>query len=229
MKLLSDKELNWSDIVANNRMNRSRNASGVNSYEQELKLRPEKLLHAFIERNGKVKWLDLCCGEGRALIQAAEWLAEKKIQDQAQLIGIDLVDQFHPVPEPVSCLRFEVMALAGWMPSDRYDIITCIHGLHYLGDKLSLLAAACSSLTEDGVLMANLDLNSIRVEKDVKAQYLRKVLKEHQIDYKARSKMIFCKGPRQLTFQLDYLGADDRAGANYTGQPAVDSWYRMIK
>ena len=25
-----------------------------------------------------------------------------------------------------------------------------------------------------------------------------------------------------------YLGADDRAGPNYTGQPAVDSYYEMV-
>jgi hypothetical protein len=32
--------------------------------------------------------------------------------------------------------------------------------------------------------------------------------------------------PRDLDLPYDYLGADDRAGANYTGQPTVHSYYR---
>lgn len=33
MKLLSENELVWSWVVANSKMNRKRNASGVNSYD----------------------------------------------------------------------------------------------------------------------------------------------------------------------------------------------------
>jgi hypothetical protein len=32
-------------------------------------------------------------------------------------------------------------------------------------------------------------------------------------------------GPREVEFGLQYLGADDTAGPNYTGQPAVAAYY----
>lgn len=83
MKLLSEKELVWSWVVANSKMNRKRNASGVNSYEKELKIQPEVFLEKFIRQFGQVKWLDICCGEGKALIQAAEYLRAKGLQDNA--------------------------------------------------------------------------------------------------------------------------------------------------
>lgn len=69
MKLLTENELIWSDVVANNRMNRKRSASGVNSYEKDLKFKPEKYLNDWLKQQGHVKWLDLCCGEGNALLQ----------------------------------------------------------------------------------------------------------------------------------------------------------------
>jgi hypothetical protein len=31
---------------------------------------------------------------------------------------------------------------------------------------------------------------------------------------------------QELVFELEYLGADDCAGANYTGQAAVNSFYK---
>jgi len=44
MKLLAEKDLIWSPIVANSRMNRARKSSGVNSYEKEFKFKPENFL-----------------------------------------------------------------------------------------------------------------------------------------------------------------------------------------
>jgi len=53
------------------------------------------------------------------------------------------------------------------------------------------------------------------------------MLKKAGVVYNGRRHMIECRGMKQLSFGLEYLGADDRAGTNYTGQPAVDSWYRF--
>jgi tRNA G46 methylase TrmB len=92
MKLLEEQELIWSAIVADTRMNRKRKASGINSYEKEFRFKPEKLLRDYIERFNQVKWLDLCCGEGNALLQGALHLAEHHLQDSAKLKGIDLID-----------------------------------------------------------------------------------------------------------------------------------------
>ena len=38
--LLNEQALEWSPVVANNTMNRERKATGVNSYEKDIKLNP---------------------------------------------------------------------------------------------------------------------------------------------------------------------------------------------
>lgn len=47
--------------------------------------------------------------------------------------------------------------------SRRFDLITCVHGLHYIGDKLAVLTRIASWLTDDGQFSADLDLDSIRL------------------------------------------------------------------
>lgn len=49
-----------------------------------------------------VKWMDLCCGEANALLQYAAELASKGVQSRALLEGIDLVDQFQPIPSSIT-------------------------------------------------------------------------------------------------------------------------------
>src|ERR1044072_3838991 len=134
MKLLPENELVWSWVVANSKMNRKRNASGVNSYEKELKIKPEFFLEEHIRKFGKVKWLDVCCGEGKALIQAAEHLAAKQLQNKATLKGIDLVDAFQPIPPDITCVDLEVKSMVEWTSSEQYDLITSVHGIHNIGD-----------------------------------------------------------------------------------------------
>lgn len=56
-------------------------------------------------------------------------------------------------------------SLHGYEAADRYELITCVHGLHYIGAKLGLLARACGWLTEDGVL--------VRANGHVRARRLR--------------------------------------------------------
>jgi hypothetical protein len=43
--------------------------------------------------------------------------------------------------------------------------------------------------------------------------------------YDARRHRIGRTGYREIAPAYTYLGADDRAGPNYTGQPAVNSFY----
>jgi predicted TPR repeat methyltransferase len=52
-------------------------------------------------------------------------------------------------------------SLSAWRPERRFDLITCVHGLHYFGDKLGLIAHAASWLVEDGLFVANLDLKNL--------------------------------------------------------------------
>lgn len=226
MKLLGEHELVWSAVVANNNMNRKRKASGVNSYEKELDFRPELWLETFIQQHGNVRWLDLCCGEGNALTEAAQYLAEKGLQAKAELMGIDLVHHFADVPQALHCIQFKTGSVAGGI-TGTYDLITCIHGLHYLGDKLAALAAACAALSGDGLFVGNFALESIRSEQPEVKAHVKNMLKKAGVTYNGRRHMIECRGPKQLSFGLEYLGADDTAGPNYTGQAAVDSWYRL--
>jgi hypothetical protein len=53
-----------------------------------------------------------------------------------------------------------------------------------------------------------------------------RTLREAGVDYVARKHLLVCSGFRELDLPFLYLGADDEAGANCTGGPAVDSWYR---
>ncbi|MBW6437520.1 class I SAM-dependent methyltransferase [Actinoplanes hulinensis] len=210
--LLDDQALHVSSVVANNAMNRERQLAGVNSYAKVLGFDPVELLGG-TDRS----WLDLCCGSGRALIQAAALL------DVATLVGVDLVDAFAPGDGP------ELIAapVESWTPDRTFDLITCVHGLHYVGDKLGLLVRILKWLKPGGRFVADLDLTSIRMADGRPAgRHLTTLLRAAGVEYDARRHRISCTGPRELALPYVYLGADDRAGPNYTGQPAVHSYYR---
>ena len=105
--------------------------------------------------------------------------------------------------------------------------MTCVHGLHYLGDKLGLLRRAVSWLSDEGVFLAHLDLANVQLEGGKRAS--RRVLaafRQAGMDYDPRRRIVRADGPRELSLPLAYLGADDAAGPNFTGQPAVNSIYR---
>lgn len=227
MKLLTEDELIWSPVVANNSMNRKRGASGVNSYEGELGFDPEAYLNILLRQQKHAKWLDMCCGEGNALLQYARTALKEGSQNCVTLMGIDLVGYFQPVPAEVTCVQFQTASLVSWKGNELYDLVTCVHGLHYIGDKLAALAAGLSLISCDGIMIANLDISSIKIEGDKRGAYLRKVFSENDIEYNVRKKLIRCSGTRNVDFNLIYRGADDKAGPNYTGQEAVDSYYTM--
>jgi SAM-dependent methyltransferase len=227
MKLLAEHELIWSDIVANSRMNRERNASGINSYEKEFGFKPEDFLKERINRNGQAKWLDLCCGQGKALIQVATLLAGEGLQEKAHLKGIDLVDAFLPLPPALNCLRLEAGSITGWQTDDKYDLITCVHGLHYVGDKLKVLQQAFAALNPEGLFVANLDLDNIRITGKDTAAYLKQLFSKQGIRYNGRTRILTCQGRKTIEIDLHYVGADDRSGPNYTGQEAVTSFYTL--
>ena len=225
MKLLTEEELIGSAVVANNRMNRERNASGINSYEKELRFQPEQYLRRHLGQFGHVKWLDVCCGEGKALLQSAIFLADNDLQHRATLRGIDLIDGFSPIPSGVTCLQWQVGSIVNWTPVEHYDLITCVHGLHYVGDKLQVIRKACQALTENGIFLAHLDLENIKIDNRSDSRWLTKKLKEQGVAYNVRRKTIVCNGRKQIDFSLVYQGASDLAGPNYTGQEAVNSYY----
>ena len=207
MALIGDDRLAGSWVVANRDMNRGRGLSGRDGYSRVLGVD----LRARLAVPG-THWLDLCCGEGKALREAAG-------SASGRLTGVDLVG---PV-DPPSGVRFVTASIGDWTPEERFDLITCVHGLHYVGDKLGLLARVASWLTEDGLFVANFDAGSVRFPGG--GRRITAALREAGFAYDGRTHRISRRGPGDVEFGFRYLGADDHAGPNYTGQPAVHSYY----
>ncbi|MEW4568367.1 methyltransferase domain-containing protein [Tautonia sp. JC769] len=226
MDLLADEDLERSAVVANCRMNRERNLAGSNGYDRELGLDPLGFLKSVEGQRGGAAWLDLCCGSGTALIQAAERLRDEGIGDRISMLGVDLVGMFRPIPEGFPALRLIEASVRRWEPDRTFDLITCVHGLHYVGDKLGLIGRAASWLSEDGLFLASLDLANIKLSDDhIAGRRVATDLRRAGLDYDRRRRLVACRGRRDIAVPYRYLGADDRAGPNVTGQPAVDSHY----
>ncbi len=246
---LSSSELDRSPIVANSAMNRERGLMGPNSYTRELGFNPLEFLKVRLARTATqpgdaegsppvIRWLDVCCGSGRALLEAIERLRLAGLEGRVLLQGIDLMPMFLSVPAEKPGVRLVAASLAEWepegsAPGDRegasgpgYDLITCVHGLHYLGDKLDLLRRAFSWLAPDGLFVGHLDLENIRREDGSSAaREVRQMFRSAGVTYDARRHLLRCEGPRRMEQPHRFLGADDRAGPNYTGQEAVNSYY----
>jgi ubiquinone/menaquinone biosynthesis C-methylase UbiE len=229
--LLDRDRLEQSSIVANSTMNRGRRCVGSNSYSQDLGLNPIELLTARLQANVQanstepVRWLDLCCGSGRALIEAAQLLPKPNLC----ITGIDLVDAFLPQPIGLSTpLELTAIAIQDFQPDVTYDLITCVHGLHYVGDKLEVIRSAITWLKPDGLFVANFDVANL---KNAEGASLRSAVlqnwKSCGLVYQPRRHLLRCEGVRSIPQSYHYLGADDQAGPNYTGQPVVDSYYGM--
>ncbi len=228
MPLLDNDSLERSSVVANCRMNRERSLAGSNGYAKELGFNPLDQLQKRIASTSKAgAWLDLCCGSGRALIEAAKIAAAAGVDDRITIVGVDLVSS--GATADMNCLSLVEASLSTWRPQRQFDLVTCVHGLHYIGDKLGLITRAASWLTDDGQFTANLDLSNVQIQKHSRSsRTVANELKQHGFDYHIRKKLISCRGRQTTTLPFRYLGADDQAGANYTGQPAVHSVYALM-
>jgi trans-aconitate methyltransferase len=122
-------------------MNRERDLAGSNGYDRELRMNPVTVLCQRIAQIGKARWLDLCCGSGRALLQAVEALSAQGLAEQVEIVGVDLVEMYWHT-EVSACLKLVTTSVHDWEPEGRFDLITCVLGLHYLGDKLKLIERA---------------------------------------------------------------------------------------
>ncbi|OKH48877.1 hypothetical protein NIES2101_21885 [Calothrix sp. HK-06] len=223
---MTDAQLEASEVVANCLMNRQRQLTGSNSYVKELGFNPLSFITTRIQNQKCVAWLDICCGTGRALIQAAESLYKLELTSQTSLVGVDIVSQFYPYPPELINLELLNNSIHTFTSNRKFDLITCVHGLHYLGDKLKVLENAASWLTDNGLLIAHLDLANLWiVEGDKLKSMSQKLLSNAGLKYNNRKKLCKIENTQELMFELEYLGADDCAGANYTGQAAVNSFY----
>jgi SAM-dependent methyltransferase len=226
MKLVSDDELERSAVVANCRMNRERGLVGSNGYAKEVGFNPLDFLKDRLAPGRPVAWLDLCCGTGKALIEAARLILAEGLE--VEVVGVDLVGTFRRPDPAMTCLRLVEASLTTWCPDRRFDLITCVHGLHYVGDKLGLIARAASWLADEGLFAANLDLANLKLADGRAAgREVSSDLRRAGLGYDRRKRLITCPGERAVDLPYRYLGADDQAGPNFTGQPAVDSYYQQ--
>lgn len=221
MTLKGSTDLERSPVVANSAMNRERVLHGANGYSRDLGFDVLAWLRE-ARSGGEVAWLDLCCGAGLALREAASVL-----EGRFTITGVDLVASLDGERPHVPGLRIEEANLERWTPDRRFDLVTCVHGLHYVGDKLGLIRRALSWLRPGGLFVANLDLSNIRLEGDKPAaRLLGAAFRASGLAWNARARTLRATGPTRFDAGLEFLGADDGAGPNYTGQPAVDSYYR---
>ena len=226
--LVDDTDLERSSVVANARMNRTRGLSGINSYARELGFDPLAWLRARAAQYGSASWLDLCCGSGRALIEAAAQCAESG--ERVTFRGVDLIDSFEETPPTLQSLRLEAASLHHWEPPERFDLVTCVHGLHYVVDKLALVERAAGWLAPEGKFLAHLDLANLRrASGEPLGRMALARFRAAGVAFDRRSGVLSYGGRQQITFNLQYLGADDRAGTNRTGQEAVDSYYNASR
>lgn len=223
-RLKDSESLERSEVVGNAAMNRSRDIVGGNSYARDLGFQCLAFLLERLAARESVAWLDLCCGSGRAVIQAARSLQRIR-PGRYEIVGIDLIPMFEPIPDDVSGVRLIEGSITQWRPDRAFDLITCVHGLHYVGDKLGALCRAAGWLKSDGVLLAHLDVANLRFQSGVARHSWRTVLRRAGFTYSAGRHLVRLEGFREVTLPYRFLGADDSAGPNCTGQPAVDSWY----
>lgn len=221
MDLVDDEQLEQSSVVANNAMNRTRRLAGRDGYSRVLGVDIPAHITA---KATEFHWLDLCCGSGQALTDAARALNSPALA----VTGVDLVGHFTTdVPASVKLLTASITT---WEPTREFDLITCVHGLHYVGDKLGALARAARWLAADGLFVANFDLDSVRLaDGRPAARRVSAALRQNGFDYDGRNRRIRRTGHAAVEFPLRYLGADEHAGPNYTGQPAVHSYYEISR
>ena len=115
--LLDDEALRRSSVVANCHMNRERTLTGSNGYAKELGFHPLTVLRKTEAGVGPLRWLDMCCGTGNALAEAAH-LAQNDRPSGIEIVGVDLVIQ--PAEHHLNGARLRLVpsTLSTWEPGE---------------------------------------------------------------------------------------------------------------
>ena len=226
MIMLPADELLFSSVVANATMNRGRGLPGVNSYERDLHFPLTDCLVGRVRECGKALWYDACCGEGLALAEAGMQFGASEWSHQVRIVGVDLVDMF--TPEQVPNVTLIAADVAAFTPEQPPDLITCVHGLHYLGDKLGFIQQAYAMLAPGGLLLGHLDPENLRASgagASVWRQAVRHAAKNGvALDFKGNVLRIG-RTEAPLNFGFTFQGATISEQPNYTGITVIDSWY----
>jgi len=226
MTMLRADELLSSPIVANVTMNRGRGLSGANSYERDLRFSLTKFLAERVRERGEAVWYDACYGQGRALVEAGKQFAEIGWGHRVQVVGVDLVEMFATERAPgVTLIAADVAAFRLEQPA---DLITCVHGLHYLGDKLGFLQNTYAMLAPGGLFLGHLDTSNVRAfgsGLSLWRQAARHVGKTSVAPEFKSHVLRIARTEASLNFGLTFQGATVSEQPNYTGITVIDSWY----
>lgn len=228
MRMLPAGDLLSSSVVANATMNRGRGLSGVNSYERDLRFSITEFLAERLRERGGAVWYDACCGQGKALVEAGRQFAAAGWGHQVQIVGVDLVPMF--TPEKAPNVNLQAADVAAWTLERPADLITCVHGLHYLGDKLGFLQNAYSMLAPGGLLLGHLDVsNVLAVESGLPLwrQAARYAVKNDAVLEIKGHVLRVQRTNAPLDFGVTYQGGTVSKQSNYTGITVIDSWYAM--
>ena len=225
MKMLSDDELEQSAVVANCRMNRERDLTRSNGYSKEVGFNPLDYLRDRIVPGRRVSWLDLCCGTGKALIVAARISHSEGLD--IDIVGVDLVGMFYRPDAELTHLQLVEASLRTWRPDRDFDLITCVHGLHYVGDKLGLVARAASWLADDGLFLANLDLKNLKLADGREGgRAIVADLRRAGIAYDRSKRLLVCRGRKIVSLPSDTWVRTTEPGRTTRDNPP---WIRIIR
>jgi SAM-dependent methyltransferase len=151
---------------------------------------------------------------------------DEKIETNFEFWGVDLVSMFDFIPEEIPNIHLVESSLLDFDTNLFFDLITCIHGIHYLGDKLKIIKKYIGYLKPNSLLVCNLDTNNL-FDKNGKplGRKINACLRNQGLLYDTRLKILRCVGNQSVNWPFQYLGADDQFGENYTGQKTVASYY----
>ena len=195
-------------------MNRSRGSAGSNSYQKDLSIDLIEFLRQKSVNNESARWLDICCGEGRALIETATLIANRAAIENSpndlQITGIDLAGMFQKYPVDLTHLQLLEVPIEEFKPSQEFDLITCVHGLHYLGDKLSTIQKAAAWLKTDGLFLANVEMKNLKLFENKNSHSIFSAfLRKQGFEFNSKKHLLKLKGKRNFAIPFEYLGADD--------------------
>jgi hypothetical protein len=90
--------------------------------------------------------------------------------------------------------------------------------------------ATDSWLVEERLFVGSLDLRNLEVvHVPQPARRHASDLRRPGLEYDRSRRIVACRRRAKLRLPYRYLGADDQAGPNYTGQPTVDSYYEVVE
>jgi SAM-dependent methyltransferase len=138
---------------------------------------------------------------------------------------------FDAIPPGMSRVDLVSAPVETWQTEEKFDLITCVHGLHYVGDKLDVLKRASRWIKEDGRLLMHIDYQNLRIagQRHSGIQIGRDLRRAGFKYISGRHLLVRDGNNHHDPLPYRYLGADDKAGLNFTGQAAVDSYYERIR